>query len=300
VIYDVTHVTTYSYATPVTFARCNLRLTPRSGRGQDVLASSIAIDPKPATETTRTCFFGNRVTTLTIDKPHKKLVFTAKSRVDVHRDPLPLLAGGTLDEIRREAIEVESIDPSAPAHFIFPSDRVPAYPPAADYARQSFRAGRPALEGALDLIRRIRSDFTYDPDATKVSTPLFEAFEARHGVCQDFSHIMIAGLRGLGLPAAYVSGYLRTIPPPGKARLAGADASHAWVRVWLGRSVGWVGLDPTNAIPERDDHVVLAIGRDYSDVAPVDGVLFGAGGQRITVAVDVVEVAANRAALPAV
>ncbi|MBN8996125.1 MAG: transglutaminase family protein [Rhizobiales bacterium] len=295
-IYDVTHVTTYSYATPVTFARCNLRLTPRADRGQEVLATSLAIDPKPASETARTCFFGNRVTTLTIEKTHRKLVFTARSRVDVRRDPLPVPLGGeTLAEVRRQAIEAESIDGSAPAHFLFPSDRVPAYVPAADYARESFAEGRPALEGALDLIRRIRADFTYDPDATKVSTPLSEAFAARHGVCQDFSHIAIAGLRGLGLPAAYVSGYLRTIPPPGKPRLAGADASHAWLRVWLGRRLGWIGLDPTNAIPERDDHVVLAMGRDYSDVAPVDGILFGAGGQRVSVAVDVVEVAADRA-----
>jgi transglutaminase-like putative cysteine protease len=296
VIYDVTHVTTYTYATPVTFARCNLRLTPRSDEGQDVIATSLDIEPKPASQSSRTCFFGNRVTTLTIDKPHRKLVFTARSRVDVHRPPLPMaLASETLEEIRREAVDCEAVDATAPAHFLFPSDRVPAYQPATDYARESFPEGGAALAGALDLIRRMREDFTYDPDATKVSTPLSEAFAARHGVCQDFSHIMIAGLRGLGLPAAYVSGYLRTIPPPGKPRLAGADASHAWVRAWFGRRLGWIGLDPTNAIPERDDHVVLAIGRDYSDVAPVDGILFGAGGQRVGVAVDVVEVPASRA-----
>src|SRR5205085_8279558 len=146
--------------------------------------------------------------------------------------------------------------------------------------------GAGILAGAVDLMHRIRTEFRYDPKATVISTPLDEVFAKRHGVCQDFAHVMIAGLRGLGLPAAYVSGYLRTIPPPGKPRLQGADATHAWVRVWLGSRLGWVGLDPTNAIPERNDHVVLAVGRDYSDVAPVDGILFGAGGQKISVRVD--------------
>lgn len=294
-IYDVKHVTTYSYATPVTFARCNIRLTPRAGTGQEVLASAIDIEPKPAEQTSRICFFGNRVTTLTIERPHRKLVFTAKSRVDIRRATLPRpLAEETLERVRAAAVDCETIGPDAPAHFLFPSDRIPAYRPATDYARESFAHTATALDGALDLMRRIRADFTYDPDATKVSTPLSEAFEERHGVCQDFSHIMIAGLRGLGVPAAYVSGYLRTLPPPGKPRLAGADASHAWVRVWLGKRLGWIGLDPTNAIPERDDHVVLAIGRDYSDVAPVDGILFGARDQKISVAVDVIEVPAER------
>lgn len=293
-IYDITHVTTYTYRTPVTFARCNLRLTPRSSAGQEVLSASIAMDPQPATRSERICFFGNHVTTLTIEKPHRKLVFTARARVDVHRGPVPTaLPGETLDAVRRQAVDAAAMDSAAPAHFLFPSERIPRYEPATAYARASFVEGRTALAGALDLTRRIRADFTYDPDATKVSTPISEAFDERHGVCQDFSHIMIAGLRGLGLPAAYVSGYLRTYPPPGMKRLVGAAATHAWVRVWLGERLGWIGLDPTNAIPERDDHIVLAIGRDYSDVAPVDGILFGAGGQKIAVSVDVAEVAAG-------
>jgi transglutaminase-like putative cysteine protease len=136
-------------------------------------------------------------------------------------------------------------------------------------------------------MHRIRTDFKYDPKATVISTPLDEVFEKRHGVCQDFAHVMIAGLRGLGLPAAYVSGYLRTIPPPGNARLQGADATHAWVSLWCGAQIGWIGLDPTNDILVENDHIVLAVGRDFSDVSPVDGIIVGSRKQKLSVAVDV-------------
>src|SRR5690606_39171507 len=155
------------------------------------------------------------------------------------------------------------------------------------YARQSFTPGRPIVEAAAELMTRMRDEFVYDPEATTVSTPAVEAFEARHGVCQDFAHIMIAGLRGLGLPAAYVSGYLRTIPPPRQPRLAGADATHAWVDLWCGER-GWIGFDPTNAVFAENDHIVLAIGRDYSDVAPIDGVILAPGVQTLKVEVDVI------------
>ena len=143
-------------------------------------------------------------------------------------------------------------------------------------ARRAFPPGRPILDGAADLMPRIRADFVYDPEATDVSTPLDEAFEKRHGVCQDFAHVMIAGLRGLGLPAAYVSGYLRTLPPPGKPRLEGADATHAWVSLWCGAELGWVGFDPTNALAgRRTTTSSSAVGRDYADVSPIDGIILG-------------------------
>jgi transglutaminase-like putative cysteine protease len=291
VIYDVTHVTAYAYGAPVTFARCTLRLTPLSGSGQTVIATAIDTNPAPATIAQRTCFFGNRVTMMTFDKPHTEVRFTARARVEVHRPPPPAPSPDeTFDSVRAEAIFMHAIDAASPAHFLFPSHRVPRHAPATDYARQSFSAGRPALEGAMDLMRRIRADFAYDPDATKASTPLSEAFNGRRGVCQDFAHIMIAGLRGLGLPAAYVSGYIRTIPPPGEERLEGADATHAWVNVWCGGRIGWVGLDPTNAISAGDDHIVLAIGRDYADVSPVDGIIFGTRDQDVEVNVDVIPV----------
>jgi transglutaminase-like putative cysteine protease len=143
------------------------------------------------------------------------------------------------------------------------------------------------LEGASELMQRIKADFVYEPGTTTVSTTPSMSFAQRRGVCQDFAHIMIAGLRGLGLPAAYVGGYLRTVPPPGRAKLDGADAMHAWVLVWCGGNVGWRGFDPTNGIFAADDHVVLAIGRDYADVSPIDGVIFASGAQQLEVSVSV-------------
>lgn len=291
-IYDVKHVTAYAYETPVTFARCTLRLTPPSNADQTVIGTEIEIEPTPATKSERRCFFNNVVTTLTIEQPHEEAIFTMRARIDVHRPPLAAASSSeTLDAVRAMAANVGGVDASSPAHYLFPSDRTPRYAPAVDYARASFPTGRTALDGALDVMRRIRADFKYDPDSTKVWTPLSQAFEQRSGVCQDFAHIMIAGLRGLGLPAAYVSGYLRTLPPPGKPRLEGADATHAWVNVWCGPRIGWIGLDPTNAIPAGNDHIVLATGRDYADVAPVDGILFGAREQEVRVSVDVTEAA---------
>ena len=176
---------------------------------------------------------------------------------------------------------------TAPAHFLFASRQVSLDPEIRDYARASFPAGRPIFSGALDLMRRIHADFTYEIGATTVTTTPPMSFALRRGVCQDFAHIMISGLRGIGLSAAYVSGYLRTVGKDGAPSLQGADAMHAWVWLWCGDAAGWVGLDPTNALVAGDDHVVVAIGRDYSDVAPIDGVVFASGGQRLDVAVSV-------------
>src|SRR6202021_3253685 len=150
-----------------------------------------------------------------------------------------------------------------------------------------FPRGWGGVAGAVDLMHRIRPEFKYDPKATVISTPLAEVFAERHGVCQDFAHVMIAGLRGLGLPAAYVSGYLRTTPPPGRPRLPGADATHAWVSLWCGEGLGWIGFDPTNDILVENDHIVLAVGRDFSDVSPGGGLTVGSRKQKLAVAVDV-------------
>ena len=179
--------------------------------------------------------------------------------------------------MREEAFATIDIGPISPAHFLFPSRLVSLDPEIRDYARESFPPDRPVLDGAIELMRRIKTDFVYEIGATTVTTTPPMSFALRRGVCQDFAHIMISGLRGIGLPAAYVSGYLRTVPRPGAARLQGADAMHAWVLVWCGLEAGWVGLDPTNDILAADEHVVLAIGRDYSDVAPIDGVIVASG-----------------------
>ncbi len=287
-IYDIRHVTTYTSAAPVSSARCTLRLQPTDGPGQRVLSSEIEVQPRPADISERTDFLGNRMTTITIMHAHRELRVAAASRVEVERPQAPA-AGLTpaWETVREHARGVADLGPRSPAHFLYPSRLVPLHGPATAYAATSFLPGRPILEAATELMRRIHDDFTYDPHATVIATPLAAAFETRGGVCQDFAHVMIAALRGAGLPAAYVSGYIRTLPPPDKPRLVGVDASHAWVSLWCGTDFGWLDVDPTNAVLAGDDHVVVARGRDYADVAPIDGVIFASGGQTLGVSVDV-------------
>lgn len=287
--YKLRHRTTYSYDDDVSFARCVLRLTPRSSATQTVLESSVTVTPEPSAELDRTGPFGARILTVTVDTPHKALVIEANSRIDVHVPPPgDPQASPRWEEVRTDALATSDLSPEGPAAYIFPTHRTPIVPEITEYARLSFPPGRPILAAIDELNRRIHAEFRYDPGATEVSTPVAQAFAARHGVCQDFSQIMICGLRGLGLPAKYVSGYLRTIPPPGQPRLEGADATHAWVGVWCGADLGWVGVDPTNAIFAGNDHLVLAIGRDYADVAPIDGVILASGAQTLKVEVDVI------------
>jgi transglutaminase-like putative cysteine protease len=291
VIYEIRHLTSYAYARPVPFARCILRVLPREGDGQHVVASELSVTPRSVERHDGICFFGNRTTTLTIAKPHRELRIETRSRVEVNRAaaPFPALTRNW-EEVTALAQGAQSLAPDSPAQYIYPSRLVPTVDEITAYAQESFQARRPVFEAARELMGRVRRDFTYDPEATEVSTPIREAFAQRHGVCQDFAHIMIAGLRGLGLPAAYVSGYLRTIPPPGQPRLEGADATHAWVMVWCGPETGWIGLDPTNDLIVGDDHIITATGRDYADVSPLDGVLVGPGSQKLDVKVDVIPV----------
>jgi transglutaminase-like putative cysteine protease len=289
VIYDVRHVTIYSYDAPVAFARCALRLLPRDEKHQRVLSSRLDINPLPSSGDERHDFFGNRVVDVSIEASHRQLRVEARSRVEVQRDePSLLRTGPAWEEVNRLAFASHALTSSSPAHFVYPSRLVPLTEPITLYARRSFPEGAAIIEGALGLMHRIRADFFYDPKATVISTPLLEAFEKRVGVCQDFAHVMIAGLRGLGLPAAYVSGYIRSVPAPGKERLEGADASHAWVALWCGAQEGWIGFDPTNDREVANEHVVLAIGRDYDDISPIHGILVGPGEQEIEVGVDMV------------
>jgi transglutaminase-like putative cysteine protease len=291
VIYDIRHITAYGYSRPVPFARCILRVLPRDGVGQRVLTSQLSVTPRSAERRDGVCFFGNRTTTLTISRPHRELKIEMTSRVEVTRAaaPFPALTRGW-EEVAELAMQAQSLAADSPAQYLYPSRLAPTVAEITGYARKSFAAKRPVFEAAGELMARIRKEFVYDPEATEVSTPIREAFANRHGVCQDFAHIMIAGLRGLGLPAAYVSGYLRTIPPAGQPRLEGADATHAWVMLWCGPETGWIGLDPTNDLVVADDHIVTATGRDYADVSPLDGVLVGPGNQKLDVKVDVVPV----------
>jgi transglutaminase-like putative cysteine protease len=301
-IYDLRQTTTCSYATPVAHARHVLRLTPVSRDGERIHVAALQIVPEPTHRREGQDFFGNRLTWIEIDEPHQVLTLKLSARVAVDAETVPP-ATPSWEAVREEAFATSDIGPLSPAHFLFPSRMVSLDPEISDYVRQSFSPGRPVLEAAIELIGRIKADMVYEIGATTVTTTAPASFALRRGVCQDFAHIMIAGLRGIGLPAGYVSGYLRTVPRPGAVRLQGADAMHAWVMLWCGspslpspasgggKGGGWIGLDPTNAVLASEDHVVLAIGRDYTDVAPLDGVILGSGGQRIGVSVTVTPVA---------
>jgi transglutaminase-like putative cysteine protease len=289
VIYDIRHVTTYSYESAVSFARCSLRLEPKTGDGQQLISHSIEIKPGPLERTVRTDFFGIRTESIVIGAAHRVLRIDARSRVDVARAAPPRdMKSPSWEQVREAAFATNGLAASSPVGYLFASPLVPIQSPVTEYAAASFPGDAGIFGSAADLMRRINRDFVYDSKATEISTPLKDVFEKRRGVCQDFAHVMIAGLRGLGLPAAYVSGYLRTTPPPGRPRLQGADATHAWVSVWCGAEIGWMGFDPTNDLVIGNDHVVLAVGRDYTDVSPVDGVIVGSRKQKLAVAVDVI------------
>lgn len=287
-IYDVRQVTDYRYARPVVFAQHVLRIVPVARPGQSVESCRLSIAPEPSGRRDDTDFFGNHRIFLDLDRPHRELRIEMSARITVsgRSRPLPGM-DPPWERVRETAFASADMSPHSPVHALFPSTYVPRDPAIRAYASASFPPGRPIIEAALDLARRIQSDFDYAPGETDTSTPAAKAFAMRKGVCQDFTHIMISGLRGLGLPAAYVSGFLRTIPPAGEERLEGADATHAWVSVWCGEALGWWGFDPTNGLIVDEDHIVLAIGRDFVDVAPNGGVVIASGDHDIAVAVDV-------------
>jgi transglutaminase-like putative cysteine protease len=291
-IYDVRQTTSYTYATKVGYAHHVLRLTPIDRARQRVQAAALEIVPAPAGRREGRDFFGNRLTWIELAEPHDRLTIRVAARIAVESlDPSPQETPAW-EAVRDEVFATADIGATSPVHFLFASRQVSLDPEIRDYAGASFPGGRPILAGALDLMRRINDEFVYEVGATTVSTTPPMSFALRRGVCQDFAHVMISGLRGIGLPAAYVSGYLRTVPKSGVPGLQGADAMHAWVWVWCGAAAGWYGLDPTNAVLAGDDHVVVAIGRDYSDVAPIGGVVFASGKQRIDEAVSVTPVGA--------
>ncbi|HEV2978565.1 MAG TPA: transglutaminase family protein [Casimicrobiaceae bacterium] len=287
-IYDVRQTTICSYASPVAHARHVLRLTPVHRHGQRVQVAALQIVPEPLHRREGQDFFGNRLTWIEIEEPHETLAvkLAARVAVDALDEPLPLTTPAW-EAVREEAFAASGIGPLSPTHFLYPSRLVSLDPEIRDYTRDSFPPGRPVLDAAIELSDRFKSDIAYEIGATTVTTTPPMSFALRRGVCQDFAHIMISGLRGIGLPAGYVSGYLRTLPRADATRLQGVDAMHAWVLLWCGSATGWMGLDPTNAVFASEEHVMLAIGRDYTDVAPIDGVIVGSGEQWIDVSVNV-------------
>jgi transglutaminase-like putative cysteine protease len=290
-IYDVRQETTYHYASTVAYARHVLRLGLIDRSDQRVQAAMLDVSPAPIERREGQDFFGNRTTWVALDQPHDRLVVRVAARVVVDRTASPDPASTPpWEEVRAAAFACANLSPRSPTHFLFASRQVSLDPEIRDYAAVSFPLGRAVLAGATELMLRIKSEFAYEVGATTASTTPPMSFALRRGVCQDFSHIMISGMRSLGIPAAYVSGYLRTVQSQTETKLEGADAMHAWVLIWCGPDAGWIGLDPTNGILAGNDHVVLATGRDYADVAPIDGVIFASGGQQLDVSVSVTPV----------
>jgi transglutaminase-like putative cysteine protease len=282
--YRIRHTSRYSYGKPVDLAVHMVHLRPRPVGGQRVVSERIATAPVPARRRDGHDHFGNLVTWLFLDLPHPDFEVVAESVVDVEfADPPDAKTTPPWEAVVREA--------SAPpgwraAEFRFDSPMAAIHPDSRAYAAESFKPDRPVLEGLLELNLRIRRDFKFRAGVTSISTPVGQVMQRREGVCQDFAQVMISGLRGLGLPARYVSGYIRTHPPPGQKRRLGSDQSHAWVGCWMGEAHGWVDLDPTNGIVVHEEHVLLGWGRDYGDVSPVQGIILGGGVHHLKVAVD--------------
>jgi transglutaminase-like putative cysteine protease len=287
VLYEVSHRTHYRYSEPTSISHHVLHLTPRTSGHQRCHRSVLEVTPTPASSVDEIDYFGNPVTHLAVQESHTELTFHSQSLVEVSTTDPPQ-PGATLPWER--AVELLAADRStqglAILEFTFASPYARAHGELTSYAAPSFAPGRPLLDAARDLTRRIHRDFGYEPGATSVSTPVDQVFAQRRGVCQDFAHFQIAAMRRLGLAVRYVSGYLVTRPRKGAAKLRGADASHAWVSVWL-PSYGWLDLDPTNDVVPGDQHVTVAWGRDYGDVSPIMGVILGGGDHRIDVAVHV-------------
>jgi transglutaminase-like putative cysteine protease len=285
--YRVCHKTTYRYAEPASLSQNELYLLPRETGTQKVIESGLSILPQPQYLHRRTDYFGNNVHIFMVQHPHRELAVTATSLVETTcpATPAPEQTPSWESVVQQLAAHA---DPATlePCQFVFASPLIELTDGTRAYAHTSFPPGRPLLAGALDLMARIFTEFTYDKGATTVDTSVDQVLTNRKGVCQDFAHLAIGGLRSLGLAARYVSGYLETTPPPGKPKLTGADASHAWVSLFV-PGHGWIDLDPTNNLIPGEAHITVAWGRDYGDVTPVKGVVMGGGAHTLSVTVDV-------------
>ncbi len=284
--YSVRHQTRYLYSDQVAISYNRVHSQPRPCDWQSFNQARLSIEPEPAFLAKQTDFFGNPVTFFTVQQPHQDLAVTVLFEAQVtprscDHDSHPW---ERLAESLRHPADPMMLEAS---QFRFPSIWVEVSEPLKRFAAASFKPGRGVLEGARDLCRRIHHDFVFDAEATTIATPIQDVLDSKRGVCQDFAHLFIGGLRSLGLAARYVSGYILTTPPPGQERLQGADASHAWVSVWA-PPLGWVDLDPTNDLLVSEQHVTLAWGRDFHDVSPMRGVVLGGGSQVVKVGVDVI------------
>jgi transglutaminase-like putative cysteine protease len=287
--YRIQHSTCYKYALSVSNCYNVAYVLPRNTATQEVDSIDIKISPMATTHNTRTDCFGNQFLQFSIEKDHRELELTITSTIDVKdvETNINLDFGNPCSYVKYLLENTKSIDCVNAREFMLDSLMVQSQPYLADYAAPSFAEDRPFLSAVMDLTQRIFTDFTYDPEFSDIATPLAEVFKHKRGVCQDFAHFAIGCLRSLGYPARYVSGYLETLPPPGEEKLVGADATHAWFAVYS-PGEGWYEFDPTNNKITGEQHITTAWGRDYSDVTPLKGVIFGGGhSPQLFVSVDV-------------
>ena len=285
-LYKISHRTTYRYVSPVSVGDHVACLKPRSFAGNQLLSNSLTIHPQPVTQTERTDYFGNSLSFFAVQESHRELVVESRSKVRVDGgEDAAATDSPAWEESAQGLVEDDQPESLVARQYQFESPRIRLRPAFAAYAMESFTPGRALGESLRELTTRIHRDFRFDAKATNVRTPIEEVFAKRHGVCQDFAHVQIACLRSINVAARYVSGYLRTYPPPGRARLIGADASHAWVSAYC-RGRGWLDMDPTNDVAPTDGHVTVAWGRDYGDVSPLRGLILGGGGHTLKVEVD--------------
>ncbi len=288
--YDISLKITYEYASPAGASRTLLRMLPRDLPGQQLISGRVSATPAPNWRRDGMDFFGNPTCEMAHDMRLSEITFAFAGRVRRARPIAGLDLSGSWQALAQDLAALRSIAPESPHHFLGPSPRLPAAPEIAAFARETVTEAMSAQAAVEAISARLHADFAFDPEATEVTTTAIEAFRARRGVCQDISHVMITALRAVGIPAGYVSGFLRTLPPEGQPRLEGADAMHAWVRAWCGAETGWIEIDPTNDMLAGADHVTVAYGRDYSDVAPTRGSLRSEGSHVTTHQVDVVPV----------
>lgn len=290
--YKVRHLTEYLYKARV--AQCyNLAyLVPRNTSRQKCLRNHIHVEPFSSYSNKTQDYFGNTAYHFEIQNPHEKLVITSESEVlvETQNNAMQLDFGISFAQAKEILANSKSPEVLEAQEYLLTSPAIKVNQDIIDYASSSFQENRPLLSGVRELTSRIYEDFTYDPAATTVATPLEEVLQKKRGVCQDFAHFEIACLRAMGIPARYVSGYIETIAPPGKEKLVGSDASHAWVAVYS-PSEGWFEFDPTNDKLAADQHIITAWGRDYFDVTPLRGVIFGGGeSPKLNVSVDVARI----------
>ncbi|MCG8311847.1 MAG: transglutaminase family protein [Pseudomonadales bacterium] len=287
--YEIRHTTKYEYNNSVTQCHNLVYLLPRDTLHQKCSNVAVSVNPRPAYSARRVDYFGNQTFYFSVERPHRSLTVTSRSRIQVEqeRPTLNLDFGVTCEQALGLMKDGRDEQTLVAREFMLDSPMVAAAPELEEFARPFFDPDRPLLSSTRELTTQIFKEFTYDPEFTSIATPLSEVLEHRRGVCQDFAHLAIGCLRSMGFAARYVSGYIETVPPAGQEKLVGSDATHAWVAVYS-PGEGWFEFDPTNDKLAEEQHITTAWGRDYSDVSPLKGVIFGGGDQQmLSVAVDV-------------